>query len=262
MDELDTAIPEENGTELPPDEMVPPTEGLEPTDLESEMDPIAVDQLPPSLEVDEFNEFEPEIPAEETFPEEPKPDSKFKIFFRKLLRWTVGVLIVFGLGLITGIFVLYRPASKEADQEIRQGQTDLLDANSLILDYENQVLDLQNQVDNLKALQVKNDELLAAQDGFKLHVAVLDARLDVTSAQLALNQDDTAAARITLDKTATTLNTITSLLNPDQQDVVTAMKQRLDLVMSELENDIFAAQSDLHVLATNLLQLEDALFSE
>jgi len=255
MQDIENPIPKENKTSMVPDDMPTPPEGVEPINIETAAEGEGDEELPSPLE-------DGETFGEEALAEAVKGESKVRVFFRKLLRWTVGLLIVFGLGLVTGILALYRPATQKADQETRQQQIELQDANTQILDYENQILGLEDQVASLQALQVKNDELLAAQNGFKLHIAILDARLDISRAMLALSKDDTAAARIILDKTSGTLDTITSLLAPGQQAVVTAMKQRLALVMSELEDDVYAAQSDLDVLATNLLQLEDALFTE
>ena len=40
------------------------------------------------------------------------------------------------------------------------------------------------------------------------------------------------------------------------------MQQRLKLAMDGLEDDPYAAQSDLDVLTTNLLQYENSLLSE
>jgi hypothetical protein len=77
-----------------------------------------------------------------------------------------------------------------------------------------------------------------------------------------LKEDDNAQALVILDKTDQTLDTIGRLLEPAQRDVVASMTQRLELVMSEIDDDPYAAESDLDVLATNLLQLEDALFSD
>jgi hypothetical protein len=192
----------------------------------------------------------------------PRAESKTRRFLRKLIRWTAGILIIFGLGLVTGILVFYRPAAQEAESKIQGLTAELESANANIGDLENQVSDLQAQISSLQPLKDKNDQLLGEIADLNLHFAIVDARLDVTRAVLALGEDDRAQARIILDKTVKTLTTINDLLDPDQQEVVTAMKQRLTLVMNEVDEDPFAAQSDLDVLGTKLLQLEDALFTE
>ncbi|MBE9524806.1 MAG: hypothetical protein IMY76_06880, partial [Chloroflexi bacterium] len=67
-------------------------------------------------------------------------------------------------------------------------------------------------------------------------------------------------ALLALEKTDETLALIKSLLPVEQRDVVVAMEQRLELVLTEIAEDPYAAGSDLNVLATSLLQLEDATF--
>lgn len=219
----------------------------------------AVEDIEPGMPIptDELIE-----PVEEAIPKEPAVESKTRRFFRKAIRWTIGLLIVFGLGLLAGIFLLYRPAIQEAENSMRVVAVDLADSNQEIADLRDQISGLEAQIAGLQPLKTENEALLAAQDGFNLHIAILNARLDVTAARLALSGDESARALITLEKTADSLERIGTFLEPEQRDMVTAMVQRLDLVLSEIENDPYAAQSDLDVLATNLLQLEDALFSE
>jgi len=229
-------------------------------DLESLIEPKpAEDDWTSSDIVDEpqllESEVETEPSADQVVPEV-KDESKARTFLRKLIRWSAGLLIVFGLGLILGIFVLYRPAT----QDIKQVDNDLSAANTQIEDLKSEMSELEARIDYLQSLEDDNNRLLAEQTAFNLHVAILDARVDVANAVLALQEEDTAQARIILDKTSGTLDTISTLLEPELQDAVTAMKQRMELVMSEMEADPYAAQSDLDVLATKLLELEDGLF--
>ncbi len=185
-----------------------------------------------------------------------KEESKASRFFRKVLRWTLGLLIVFGLGFTVAIFALYRPTL----QKVEQGKSELAQANEQIDNLDGLIATLEGEIENLQALKDKNQELTTAQKGLNLHVAILNTRLDVANALLSLSEGDDAQAHLILNNTAETLNTIESLLESDQRDVVTPMRQRLELVLTEMENDSYAAQSDLDVLATSLLQLEDALF--
>ena len=190
------------------------------------------------------------------------PESKTRQFFRKLFRWAAGVLIIFGVGLITGIFLLYRPATLEAERSMSLADSELTSAQGQIAELGVQISALEAQIDTLQPLKDANTALLAVQDGLILHIAILDVRIDVTSALLALSQEDNARAQVLLDNTTDTLNQISTLLEPAQRDIATAMIQRLDLVLSEIEDDPYAAISDLDVLRTNLLQLEDALITE
>ena len=225
----------------------------------------------PDIENEIFTPEENDIPAEiPALIEEPetaaapieeavtevKEESKARRFFRKTLRWTLGLLIVFGLGFTVAIFALYQPTL----QKVEQGKSELAQANGQIENLAGQITNLEGEIESLQALEDQNQELTAAQKDRDLYISILNARLDVANALLSLGEGDAAQARIILDKTAETLDTIKIMLEPDQREVVTAMQQRLELVLTEMENDPYAAQSDLDVLATSLLQLENSLF--
>lgn len=188
--------------------------------------------------------------------------SRLHRVFRYGIRWAVGVLIIFGLGLLAGIFLLYRPAVQEAENTATKMRDELATANQRIDELENKISNLNNEIASLQPLQEKNQELVVENERLRLHIAILDARVDVSNAQLALEVDDNAQARVVLNQTSRTLNKIQELLNIEQKEVVDDLKQRLDLVMDELDDDPFAAKSDLDVLEIKLLQLEDALFGE
>lgn len=212
-----------------------------------------------TVEAPDFESFEEDENGELV---EAKPvDSKARRFFRRLIRWTVGLLIIFGLGLLTGIYVFYRPSLNESENSIQQISADLDDANERILDLQTEISGLKAQIASLEPFENENVDLLAAQDSFRLHIAILEARVDVASARLPLVAAESAQARVYLDKTGESLDLIIELLDPDQREVGLAMVDRLNLVLSEIDDDPYAAESDLDVLATKLLELEDALFS-
>ena len=191
-------------------------------------------------------------------------ENKSRRFFRNLIRWAAGVLIVFGLGLLTAIFLLYRPGMEKAGAAQQAAQAEIEQARAQVTDLESQVTYLEDRVDALQSLEDDNTQLLATQDGLNLHIAILDARLDVANALLALSgsEPDSASALVILNQTGATFDRIGQFLANEQLDTITKMKQRLELVMTEIENDPYAAQSDLDVLATNLLQLEDSLIGQ
>jgi F0F1-type ATP synthase membrane subunit b/b' len=242
----------------------PETTGLDIDPIKSPGD-IAEPMLPAEETIPEVIESEPEQePVPE--PEEPKGESKVRLFFRRLLRWTLGLLIIFGLGFLTAVFALYRPELQKYNQNLDKIRGELTSAQEQLdkneTEYQNQITELENQVATLKPLASANEELMTEQNGYQLHTAILNARLDVAYAQLALAADDTARARVVLTKTSDTLLMINDLLPENQQGVIVALEQRLDLVLSEVEEDPYAAQSDLDVLEKGLLELEDALFGE
>jgi hypothetical protein len=90
----------------------------------------------------------------------------------------------------------------------------------------------------------------------------LNVLVDVTTAQLALAQDDDIAARAALTGTAARLTALESTLDGADAIAVAEMGERLQLVLEEVETDSFAARRDLEILANNLLALERVLFGE
>jgi len=181
--------------------------------------------------------------------EEPKPESKARVFFRKLFRLTLGFLIIFGIGFAVAAYTIYKPAVAEQNRTVGE----LEEAQA-------QITDLGAQISTLQSAAVESDAKLAVQSNFELHVAVLNARVDVANASLMIVEDNAAGALLALEKTDETLTRIKSLMPVEQGEVVTSMQQRLELVLTEIAENPYAAGSDLNVLSTDLLGLEDATF--
>ena len=199
----------------------------------------------------------------------PKEESRSRRFFRKFIRWSAGLLIVFGLGFLAAIFLIYNPKVDELDQS----ENNLNDAGTTISSLEDQIDGLQDQINGLNSqidsltqqitdLETENQELLAEQDGFNLHIALLKARTDVVSAQVELYEENPAQARVLLEGTSQTLTTIETLLPNDLKDVVAPLQNRLELAIGELEDDPETAIADLDILAGDLLEIENALFGD
>lgn len=184
----------------------------------------------------------------------PKTESKIRRFFRALLRWTLGLLIVFGAGFIAAIFLLYRPEVAASKMQQAELQTQFTAAEA-------QIADLEAQINTLNPLANENKTLVANQMEYELRILLLDARLDVTNALLALAENDPPRAQVVLDRTTDKLTAMRALLPATQSGMVAGMEQRLTLILAEIEDDPYAAQSDLDVLANSLLALEDSLFS-
>ena len=203
----------------------------------------------------------PEIPPSEPAPAEsvaeekateqkPEPVKAGPGFWTLALRWTLGFLIVFGFGVLLVTFVFYIPLR----QQTFEHSTELMSATK-------QISSLQDQINNLQSLDTKNKELQKELDQANLHIALLEARSDIATAQLAMANNDPASAQVTLTKTPQTLDRIANLLPPDQRDVIHSMQERLKLAMGELKENSYAAQSDLDVLSTGLVKLENSLFT-
>ncbi len=258
MTELENEIPtvDESGEEISPAETEPESSATlaEPSEITEPN--VPVEEAPVE---DTQPEPEPE-PGAGVEAEAPKEESKVRRFFRLLVRWTLGLLIVFGLGFLTAVYLLYQPEVQSNRVLQNQIQAEQQTAGEQAADLESQIGELQAQIDDLRPLAEENEALLAVQDGFELHIAILDARLDVSNALLALAVDDPARARVSLERTGEALTKVERLLPADQREIVTALQNRLELALNEMEDDPYAAQSDLDVLAKRLLEMEDGLF--
>jgi hypothetical protein len=177
-------------------------------------------------------------------------EKKGQTLLRRALRWLLILLLVFGLGALLAIFALYLPARSE----IETIQVELQKANQNISEQEQRIA-------SLRSLETKNQELQRQMDDAALHVSILKARSDVSAALLALAKDDPAKSRMALSKTSRTIDGMGSLLDANQQKLIEDMQARLKLATSEIGSNAFAAESDLNVLSTSLMELENSYFT-
>lgn len=181
-----------------------------------------------------------------------KPVKRGPGIWTRLFRWLLGILILFGLGALTAVMLLYIPLRSELTQA--QGKLDSLTTKSSS--------DLQaanEEIDRLATLETNNKDLQSQLDQANLSRMLLQIRLDITSAQLALVKEDSAKAKLALSKTAETIKKLESLLPQSQREAIASLQDRLKLVLSELEENPYAANSDLDVMTNTLLELENAL---
>lgn len=181
-----------------------------------------------------------------------KPEKAPLGFWRRAWRWTLGWLIMFALGALLITLVFYAPLRDRVQSQMSQRDRELRAANQ-------KVSDLQNSLNGLSGLDTNNKDLQAQVSQASLHVAILSARSDILAAQLAMAKNDPAKARVALTKTPKTLDTLSSLLPADQRKTVSDLQARLTQAIGELDNQAYAAASDLDVLANNLLEMENAL---
>ncbi len=189
----------------------------------------------------------PEIPKAQERPAE----SRLNRFLVRTLRWLIGILIVMGLGALLVIFTLYRPLQQSLGASRVQGEQ-----------ADQRIADLESQIEGLSTFETQNQDLKAELEKSELHVAILSARADVATALLALAKNDETKARLALSKTPETLKKLGSLLEPDKKKVATDLQARLDLAVKGIGVNAYAAASDLDVLATGLIELENAYFAK
>ncbi|MCK4726954.1 MAG: hypothetical protein KAT29_14180 [Anaerolineales bacterium] len=200
-------------------------------------------------------------PLSEPAPE-PVEESRSKRFFRQALRVVLAFAIIIGIGAVLVIFLLYIPER----QKSAQSSQDLAQANQTIDLMQSQIADLetefQNQQDRFDALLVENQELNSALDMAELQVVLLSVRTDIANARLALAVDDSGRALLILTNTPKSFDKMEKLLPVEDDEIVANLRERLELVLGEIERDAYAAESDLDVLDKVLLELENNYFAQ
>ena len=182
--------------------------------------------------------------------EEPKEPTKFNLFIRKLLRVSTGVLSIFALGIVLTWFVQVSPRINQINDLESQLET------------ANQELDgLRASVDSLQGVEADNISLQNNLEQRQIHLTLLSILVDVTNAQLALMDDNPDTAQAALAETDTKIEFLLGELGSEQESL-TGLQERLSLAINEMDEDVFAALSDLEVLRNSILALERSLFGE
>lgn len=190
--------------------------------------------------------LEPPLPIDDEVFSEP---SKLRLFLRRLLRWSVAVLVIFAFGVGATWISRVAPLQKEID-----------DLELQIEDVSNQADLSASEVESLRPLVDEVEDLKVDLSKAELHIEILKIRGDVASAHLAMLAEDIVTAKASLAGTDSRLEVLRSGLEGEDRDTVQGMLTRLDLVLEELGEDTFAAIRDLEVLSSNLAALERSLF--
>jgi len=181
----------------------------------------------------------PETPTPEIRPESPPaPPSRMRRFTAGLLRWAAAVGAVFTLGIIATWIVQVGPRTREITR--------------LRGDLETTTRDLATaQAESERLRPIEADFLRSEQRRLTLQVLV-----DVTRAQAVLAEGERTAAKTALRETPDRLAALADALGPDFAEQILSMQGRLDLIRSEIDRDVFAAQSDLSILAASLAAID------
>jgi cytoskeletal protein RodZ len=170
---------------------------------------------------------------------------------RRFLIWTVGLLLLFALGVVAAWFLQIKPM-RDQNRTLR---AELEQANE-------QVQSLSIEVEELRPLKAENQALEEQVTQLESHIFLLDVLVDVSKAQLALVEEDPIAAEDALRDTGERLQQLEERLSGADAEAVRGMSERLELAIEEVETDEFAARRDLEILANNLIALEQQLFGE
>jgi cell division protein FtsL len=204
-----------------------------------------------NTESEPTSSFEGEVAeSPEVTPDEKKKPGKARLIFRRILIWLVVIVIAFAGGFFVDAALRYQPEKAkvaELTEEITSAQTE--------------ITTLEAEIDRLSVFEEHNVSLTEEIADITTHITILSARAAVADATLALEQNRFADAKLALDKVGSTLETLKTMLNVDQVEVVVNMLQRHQLILIELEDDSFSAQTDMGVLASKLNALENTLFA-
>jgi len=220
-------------------------------DLEKRIDEAEMEAQIEENKTENESSFEGEVTEsiKETQVEQKKP-SKARLIFRRILVWLVVIAIAFAAGFFVDSVLRYQPEQVKVERLT----TELEDARI-------EITALEAEISRLSEFEEKNLTLEENITKATIHLTLLSARAAVADASLALEQDRTADVKLALDKVGSTLESLKSLVTEDQAEVVDTMIKRQNLIVIELNDDGFSAQSDLVVLAGKLNSLENTLFA-
>jgi len=222
-------------------------------DLEKKIDEAEMEaQIEESnTESEPTSSFEEEVAeSPEVTPDEKKKPGKARLIFRRILIWLVVIAIAFAGGIFVDSILRYQPEQAKVaalKEEITYAQTE--------------ITTLEAEIERLDVFEELNLGLVEEIADITTHITILSARAAVADATLALEQNRIADAKLALDKVGSTLEILKTMLNDDQVEVVNNMLQRHHLILIELEDDSFSAQTDMEVLAAKLNALENTLFA-
>ncbi|MFQ5922372.1 MAG: hypothetical protein ACE5M4_05965 [Anaerolineales bacterium] len=182
---------------------------------------------------------------------ETKVESRVGHFLKRVLRWAVLLLVIFTLGVVAMQFVQVRPLRAERNS-----------LNQSLAEAESTQRDLQAEIDRLEGVEAENQALAETLRQAEASLALLNVLVDVTRAQLALAQEDPVRVAAALQGTGEKLRSLRDLLEPSAATELEGLRERLVLVLSEVDSDPFAAERDLEILANTLLEIERELSRE
>jgi hypothetical protein len=172
-----------------------------------------------------------------------------KGFLRKLLMWVLGLIGVFALGVGTAYVVMVRDLQAERDD--LQSQVEAFQTEQATIE------------DSIRAeCDAEIEDIQAQVDEANLHVQLVNALVDVSSARVALGQDDLVGIRAALAGTDDSLANLQEGLGADGTEAVQALRDQLEGLLDNLEQDSLSLDDTLERFTSYLLALERSLFSE
>jgi len=190
-----------------------------------------------------------ETPVPSALPSQPaKAESRLRRLLRQLVRWTLGVLILLGIGFVAALLLLYMPLRRQADAraaELSAAQTRIESLEAQLAEKAQLEKLYQQSLERLKSADFQNN--------------VLRLEMEIASARIYLYEDKLELAKTAMQNAQAILKAVQSGASSAQRTALTEMDTRLTLALNGLEKDTYAAQSDLDVLARNLSEFSASL---
>ncbi len=208
----------------------------------------------PENEVEVPAEEQTEVtPAEEAPSPAPvtaaaKEESRFRRFLRQLVRWTLGILVVLGIGFVAALLLFYMPLRRQAAaqaNELSQAQGRISELETQLAEKSQLEKQYQDSLTRLKRVDFQNN--------------ILILQMEIATARIALYENDKARAETALKNALDIFKAVQGQATAAQRTTLSEMEARLNLAISGLEKDLYAAQSDLDVLARSLSEFSAAL---
>lgn len=185
-------------------------------------------------------------PYEEPSEEQPV---RMRPFLRRALLWLVGLLGVFALGVAATWFTQVTRLQRE--NAALQEEIAAVEAEA-----ETEIASIREELG--AEIEALNERLAESE----LEIELLNALVDVSSAQVAFKLGDEVGVRAALAGTDDRLAMLQRELSPDGAAAVDALRERLETVLDELGSDTDAVEEELERLSVNLLALERSLFGD
>lgn len=171
----------------------------------------------------------------------PEAPSRFTLWLRRALGWALAVIVIFGLGAAANWWFQLRPKAAALEQATTQ------------LEAANQ------ELATLRPVAAEAEELRASLGRAERRGLALEALANVNDARVAVVDGNAAAARPPLARADVLLVRLKTLVEREQADAITDLRERLTLAVGELGSDLFAAERDLEIVTNNLAELAEAL---
>jgi len=177
-----------------------------------------------------------------------KAESRLRRFLRQLVRWTLGVLILVGIGFVVALLLLYVPLRRQADTraaELSAAQARMESLEAELAEKAQLEKRYQESLERLKSADFQNN--------------VLRLEMEIASARIYLYENNLELSKKAMQNAQAILKALQSGASSAQRTALTEMETRLTLALNGLEKDTYAAQSDLDVLARSLSEFSTSL---